>query len=194
VGLGALYVSNGTKEKQLATLHDELQKAHETREQLEQLQGQAKAQQDEIATLRQDKQELLRLRSEVIKLRDSATQLEKKSLQAQSELQRAQSQIQSAQAGAQQAVEENSRLRNAAAQNQANAQRIACANNIRQLDNAKQQWAQLQNRTAEAVPTAQDLAPFFNNAFPTCPAGGTYTLNAVGQETSCSIPGHAISK
>ena len=73
--------------------------------------------------------------------------------------------------------------------NQANA----CINNLRELDAAKQQWALENNRTANAIPTAQDLLPYLtDNVFPVCPAGGTYSINAVGVLPTCSIPGHVL--
>jgi len=73
------------------------------------------------------------------------------------------------------------------------AQLNACINNLRQIDAAKQEWALENNRTASAVPTAQDLLPYLTDGlFPVCPAGGVYTINAVGVLPTCSIPGHAL--
>ena len=69
----------------------------------------------------------------------------------------------------------------------------ACINNLRQIDAAKQQWALENGRKASDVPTAADLKPFFKNgAFPTCPSGGTYTIGAVSNAPTCSIPGHKL--
>jgi len=71
----------------------------------------------------------------------------------------------------------------------------ACINNLRQIDAAKQQWALENNRSANAVPTAQDLLPYFpSGLFPVCPSGGTYTINAVGVLPTCSFPGHVLSQ
>ena len=75
------------------------------------------------------------------------------------------------------------------------AMQNACINNLRQIDAAKQQWALENNRTASAVPTAQDLAPYLpDGLFPVCPAGGVYTINAVGLPPTCSVPGHTLSQ
>ena len=69
----------------------------------------------------------------------------------------------------------------------------ACINNLRMLDAAKQQWALEKNKTATDVPTAQDLLPYFkDNLFPTCPDGGTYTLNSLGELPTCTVPGHLL--
>jgi hypothetical protein len=73
------------------------------------------------------------------------------------------------------------------------AQLNACINNLRQIDAAKQQWALENSKTADAVPSAQDLLPYFSNlVFPVCPSGGAYTINAVGVPPTCSVPGHVL--
>ena len=78
-------------------------------------------------------------------------------------------------------------------QSQAVIERNACIANLKQLDAAKLQWALLNNKAEDAIPTAQDLLPYFKDGvFPVCPSGGTYTINAVGQPPTCSIPGHAL--
>lgn len=193
-GLGAVYLSGRTKDAELATLRAESQQAQLTREKLEQAETQSKTQQAEIESLRKDNQELLRLRAQINKLQEDKSQLEKKVQLAQGEAQRAQTGAQQAQ---QQLQNENAQLRGAIAQNSQNVQtvqRTACINNLRRLDDAKQKWAQQNNKTLDAVPNPQDLAPYFENSLPICPAGGTYTLNAAGQPTTCSTPGHAIPR
>src|SRR5579859_3361553 len=70
----------------------------------------------------------------------------------------------------------------------------ACINNLRQIDAAKQQWALENGKNPGDVPTAEDLKPFFKNGiFPTCPARGTYTIGAVSNAPTCSIPGHKMT-
>jgi uncharacterized protein (DUF3084 family) len=69
----------------------------------------------------------------------------------------------------------------------------ACINNLRQLVDAKQQWALDKSKTTTDVPTAQDLLPYLKDGvFPVCPEGGTYTINAVGEAPSCTVPGHTL--
>jgi hypothetical protein len=69
----------------------------------------------------------------------------------------------------------------------------ACINNLRMIDGAKQQWALENGKKPGDVPTAEDLKPFFKNGvFPTCPAGGTYTIGAVSNAPTCSVPGHKL--
>ena len=72
------------------------------------------------------------------------------------------------------------------------AQENACINNLRQLDAAKQQWALEKNKSVDARPTEEDLAPYLGSQKLRCPSGGHYTLGAVGENPRCSIPGHAL--
>jgi hypothetical protein len=70
-----------------------------------------------------------------------------------------------------------------------------CVNNLRVIQAAKQTWA-LENKKAPiSVPTAQDLAPYLpGNAFPVCPDGGTYVINAVSVPPTCTIPNHVLPR
>jgi Domain of unknown function (DUF4190) len=72
------------------------------------------------------------------------------------------------------------------------AQRIVCINNLRQIDDAKQQWATQNKKETTDTPTAQELDVYLHRSFTTlkCPAGGVYTINAVGEKPACSIPHH----
>jgi hypothetical protein len=68
-----------------------------------------------------------------------------------------------------------------------------CINNLRLIDDAKQQWAADNSMPNSAVPAAKDLLPYFKeNVFPVCPDGGTYSINAVDEIPTCSIPGHVL--
>jgi len=78
-------------------------------------------------------------------------------------------------------------------QTQAVIERNACIANLKQIDAAKLQWALENNKAEDAIPTPQDLLPYFKDGvFPVCPSGGTYTINAVALAPTCSIPGHAL--
>jgi len=71
------------------------------------------------------------------------------------------------------------------------SQQNACINNLRQIDAAKNEWALEKGKTNGDVPTKEDLLPYLRS-WPVCPAGGTYTINAVGVPPTCSIPGHVL--
>ncbi len=69
----------------------------------------------------------------------------------------------------------------------------ACINNLRQIDSAKQEWALEDNKKAGDVPTAADLDSYFKDGkFPICPSGGIYTIGAVSNAPTCSIPSHKL--
>jgi len=81
------------------------------------------------------------------------------------------------------------------------AQANACINNLRQIDAAKNQWA-LENGKPVGTPvTEADITPYLKlnagESFLKCPAGGTYTIGAVGDPPTCSLgqtvtPNHVL--
>jgi len=75
------------------------------------------------------------------------------------------------------------------------AQRNACINNLRMMEGAKQQWALENKKETTDTPTRSEIMVYFpNRPFPVCPAGGTYTINAVGEEPTCTVPNHRLSQ
>ena len=58
------------------------------------------------------------------------------------------------------------------------SQASACINNMRQIDNAIQQWALETGQAARATPDSAVVTPYFKGGLmPTCPAGNsTYTF------------------
>ncbi|MBU6410569.1 MAG: type II secretion system GspH family protein [Verrucomicrobia bacterium] len=76
----------------------------------------------------------------------------------------------------------------------AKAQQNACINNLRQIDGAIDEWA-LENgqSTGDPVASVATVSNYIKlNAsgdVPSCPAGGSYTVNAVGStpQVSCSL-------
>jgi prepilin-type N-terminal cleavage/methylation domain-containing protein len=78
------------------------------------------------------------------------------------------------------------------------AQKNACINNLRQIDGAKEQWALEQKKSAGTVTTGTGDVDAINKyikgeATPKCPAGGTYTYNAVDALPACNVAGHSLS-
>ena len=75
------------------------------------------------------------------------------------------------------------------------AQKNACINNLRQIDGAIQQWALEHKKNPGDTPTKEEVASYIKDGqFPTCPAGGIYTLKTVGEQPTCSIEGHQLVK
>jgi hypothetical protein len=75
------------------------------------------------------------------------------------------------------------------------AQKNMCISNLRQIDGAKQQWALENKKQTTDTPAAQELDTYLPRSFTTlkCPAGGVYTINAVGEKPTCSISQHELS-
>jgi hypothetical protein len=71
------------------------------------------------------------------------------------------------------------------------AQMNVCVSNLRQVESAKEQWVLEYKKQTTDTPTAQDLAPYLRTQL-SCPAGGVYTFNAVGEKPTCSIPSHRL--
>ena len=73
------------------------------------------------------------------------------------------------------------------------SQMNACINNLRQIDGGKQQWA-LENKKADTdTPTSAEVAVYIkNNAYPSCPSGGTYTIGLVNTDPTCNQTGHVL--
>ncbi|MFO1501674.1 MAG: prepilin-type N-terminal cleavage/methylation domain-containing protein [Verrucomicrobiota bacterium] len=75
----------------------------------------------------------------------------------------------------------------------ANAWRSSCLNNLRLIDNAKQQWALESRGDPDDLPTAPDLMPYLRKpSFPSCPGAGNYTIGKVSQIPGCDQPRHAL--
>jgi len=75
------------------------------------------------------------------------------------------------------------------------SQENACINNLRQLDAAKNEWALEKGKKNGDAVTEDDIKPYIrliNGELPKCPAGGTYSINAVGEPPTCSVPGHKL--
>ena len=74
-----------------------------------------------------------------------------------------------------------------------------CINGLRQIDGAKQQWALENHQQSTATPGTASLQPYMGrgtagSTFPTCPAQGSYTVNAINTPPTCSLSGigHAL--
>jgi hypothetical protein len=68
-----------------------------------------------------------------------------------------------------------------------------CIINLLNISTAKNQWALEKKKTDGDIPTIADLTPYFKDGkFPICPGGGIYTIGAVSNAPTCSIPGHEM--
>jgi len=77
------------------------------------------------------------------------------------------------------------------------ARRQMCLEQISQIESAKQQWGVETGKKDGDVPTASELfgTDKYIKVAPACPGGGTYDLQAIGRNATCSqavSEGHAL--
>jgi prepilin-type N-terminal cleavage/methylation domain-containing protein len=70
-----------------------------------------------------------------------------------------------------------------------------CYENLKQMESAKSVWALNSHKKTGDTPLDSDIFGLsgFIKVKPQCPAGGIYTLNAVGNNATCSIDGHSLT-
>jgi hypothetical protein len=76
----------------------------------------------------------------------------------------------------------------------AKAQRNACINNLRQIDGAKEQWAQDKRKSEGDLIVPAEVNEYIKGGAPKCPKGGVYRYGKVEDAPTCSIPGHALQQ
>jgi len=65
-----------------------------------------------------------------------------------------------------------------------------CSANLEQIAGAKEQWAFANNADTSATPSTSDVKTYLsNNEFPSCPGGGSYSINDMASEPTCSVGG-----
>jgi regulator of replication initiation timing len=186
-----LFLANQQKDAALVQLREARQVAGQLQAQLDQLKNSS------VVTL---SVENARLRAENQNLTQKFSQLQKENRQLHQTNQQMKQQLQTtSDATSQPQMQAEDQPASTAPETSAGqsaavvAQFNACISNLRQIDAAKQQWAVENNKSDDAIPTALELLPYLRDAiFPACPAGGTYTINAVGVPPTCSIPGHVL--
>jgi hypothetical protein len=64
-----------------------------------------------------------------------------------------------------------------------------CVNNLRMIESAKAEWAEVNKKLPTDVPTEAELVGTNLNLhfMPACPSGGIYTIGAVNQNPTCSF-------
>jgi septal ring factor EnvC (AmiA/AmiB activator) len=187
-----LFRANEQKSAALVKSSEAQHDAKQARMDLEQFKVATEAQNSENARLRSANQSLTqtitRLKDETNRLQQANRKLTQQLSAVGETAQQQQERLQQWEAAGQQA-----RAVVQQTQSQALIERNACIANLKLIDAAKLQWALVNNKTEDAIPTAQDLLPYFKDGvFPVCPSGGVYTINSVGQTPTCSIPGHAL--
>jgi len=73
------------------------------------------------------------------------------------------------------------------------SQKNTCINNLRQIDAGKQQWGTENKQQDTSSPATADVQNYIkNNIFPSCPSSGTYTINTLTTDPTCSVSGHVL--
>ena len=74
------------------------------------------------------------------------------------------------------------------------SRKSACVNNLRLLDHAKQQLATAAQTMVDSyVPGMAELTPYFKNSgTPICRDGGSYSINAITSNPTCTVAGHVL--
>ena len=72
------------------------------------------------------------------------------------------------------------------------ARQNACIANLKQVDGAKQIYALENNKADTVTPLWADLVTDYIKKQPACPSGGTYAINAVSTDPTCTTTGHAL--
>lgn len=76
------------------------------------------------------------------------------------------------------------------------AQRAACINNLKLIENAKGEWAKFFNKSPNDIPTLDDLCGtnHFLRVVPQCPKGGGYSIGPLNKTPTCSFgnKGHEL--
>ena len=71
------------------------------------------------------------------------------------------------------------------------ARQNSCISNLRQFDQAKEQYAMMNQKNNGDVLLMDDVFPLLLKGTPrTCPSGGTYDLQPVGTTPTCSVSGN----
>ncbi|MBS1716428.1 MAG: prepilin-type N-terminal cleavage/methylation domain-containing protein [Armatimonadetes bacterium] len=71
-----------------------------------------------------------------------------------------------------------------------------CIANLKQIDSAKEQWAMDNKKDQGAAVAWTDLIPAGGGGYiksqPSCPSGGTYAINVVGTNPTCTTANHVL--
>jgi hypothetical protein len=192
-----LFSANRQKSAALAQLHTAQQQLASLQAQYDDVTNSIAANESaDIVRLRADNSDLPRLRGKVQQLQSDNEKLLSQLAAVVHTAGQRQEQLDEMAAQQQQAADDQQAQAQAQEQQVAQiviAERNTCIGNLRLIYAAKQAWALDKSKTDADVPTEQDLLPYLKGGiFPVCPAGGIYTIGAVGQLPTCSVSSHVL--
>jgi len=68
-----------------------------------------------------------------------------------------------------------------------NSRAKSCMENLRQISGAKEQAAMDLKLQDTDTPTQAQLSPSYIKSWPSCPAGGTYAINDMSTNPTCTV-------
>ena len=77
----------------------------------------------------------------------------------------------------------------------ATAEQRSCIKNLRELDLTKQQWGFENKKSSTSIPSVAQIQAYFGQSrMPICPGRGTYTLQRLDRNPTCtrSALGHTL--
>ncbi len=79
-------------------------------------------------------------------------------------------------------------------QSRQSARKSSCIGSLKQIENAKEQWAMDNKKNNGDAVAFTDLvgATLYLKGTPACPASGTYAVNVIGTKPTCDIAGHLL--
>jgi prepilin-type N-terminal cleavage/methylation domain-containing protein len=74
------------------------------------------------------------------------------------------------------------------------AQAKVCVKNLSAIDAAKHMWGVENAKVSSDTPADSDLfgESLYIRQKPSCPSGGTYTMNTIGEHASCNVSDHEL--
>jgi hypothetical protein len=77
---------------------------------------------------------------------------------------------------------------------QVEAGKWVCMNNLHQIEMAKEMWAIDNAKETGDMPTQEEIFSYMGVTTEPleCPEGGTYSVNPLGENPTCSIEGHVL--
>ncbi|MFQ5952554.1 MAG: type II secretion system protein [Candidatus Omnitrophota bacterium] len=72
------------------------------------------------------------------------------------------------------------------------AHQNACIHNLKAMDEAKDMWALMEGKVSADTPSWGDLITEYIKKTPSCPDGGTYSINRVDEYPTCTTTDHEL--
>jgi hypothetical protein len=72
------------------------------------------------------------------------------------------------------------------------AHQNACIHNLKTIEEAKSMWALMEGKNSSDTPAWSDLITEYIKRTPSCPSGGTYSVERVDTKPACTETDHEL--